>query len=199
MRRTVWGTETCYSCMAFLVAPGPRASNCATYSIRQKQLCDVSRAKNNNRNVYTTCTINVLTKQHSHERHEIQNTSTMSQQCIYIWHLKHAQLLVIIHTPLFPGLPGSAGTRKVKPIWILQKQETVSGSGIRWAICKSAPHSRQITTPAHHTQFFTGRMPLLPPNQQHQRTEGTGYKQHRKIASRYTNQLSFTFFEIQNK
>ena len=25
-----------------------------------------------------------------------------------------------------------AGTRKVKPIWILLKQETVSGSGISW-------------------------------------------------------------------
>ena len=36
-------------------------------------------------------------------------------------------------TALFPGLPGSAGTRKVKPIWILLKQETVSGSGISWA------------------------------------------------------------------
>ena len=33
----------------------------------------------------------------------------------------------------FPGLPGWAGTRKVKPIWILLKQETVSGSGISWA------------------------------------------------------------------
>jgi len=31
---------------------------------------------------------------------------------------------------LFPGLPGWAGTRKVKSIWILLKQETVSGSGI---------------------------------------------------------------------
>jgi len=40
----------------------------------------------------------------------------------------------------FPGLPRSAGTRKVKPIWSLLKQETVSGSGIRWAICKSAAH-----------------------------------------------------------
>ena len=29
---------------------------------------------------------------------------------------------------LFPGLPGWAGNRKVKPIWILLKQETVSGS-----------------------------------------------------------------------
>ena len=31
-------------------------------------------------------------------------------------------------TVLFPGLPGSAGTRKVKLIWILLKQETVSCS-----------------------------------------------------------------------
>jgi len=36
-------------------------------------------------------------------------------------------------TALFPGLPGWAGTRKVKAIWILLKQETVSGSGISWA------------------------------------------------------------------
>ena len=70
----------------------------------------------------------------------------------------------------FPGLPRWAGTRKVKPIWILLKQETVSGSGISWNICKSAPRSRQITTPAPHHSVFTGRMPFLPPNQQHQST-----------------------------
>ena len=52
------------------------------------------------------------------------------------------------------------------------KQETVSGSGISWAICKSAPRSRQITTPAPHYSVFTGRMPFLPPNQQRQSTEG---------------------------
>ena len=57
-------------------------------------------------------------------------------------------------TALCPGLPGWAGTRKVKPIWILLEQETVSGSGISWAICKSAPRSRQITTPAHHHSVF---------------------------------------------
>ena len=51
---------------------------------------------------------------------------------------------------LCPGLPGWAGTRKVKPIWILLKQETVSGSGISWDICKSATRSRQITMPAPH-------------------------------------------------
>ena len=53
------------------------------------------------------------------------------------------------------------------------KQGRVSGSGISWAECKSAPHSRQITTPApHHSDFFTGRMPFLLPNQQRQSTEG---------------------------
>ena len=58
-------------------------------------------------------------------------------------------------TVLCPGLPVWAGTRKVKPIWILLKQETVSGSGISWTICKTAPHSRQITTPApHHSVFY---------------------------------------------
>jgi len=31
-------------------------------------------------------------------------------------------------TALFPGLRGWASTRNVKPIWILLKQETVSGS-----------------------------------------------------------------------
>ena len=57
--------------------------------------------------------------------------------------------LCYIHTHLFngpfPRLPRWAGTRKVKPIGILLKQETVSGSVISWAVCKSAPHSRQKT------------------------------------------------------
>jgi len=57
-------------------------------------------------------------------------------------------------TALFAGLPGWAGTRKVTPIWIFVKQETVSGSGISWAVCKSAPCSRQITTPAPHFSVF---------------------------------------------
>ena len=58
-------------------------------------------------------------------------------------------------TAIFPWLPGWAGTRKVKPIWIILKQETVSGSSISWAICKSASRSRQITMPApHHSVFY---------------------------------------------
>ena len=67
-------------------------------------------------------------------------------------------------TALFPGLPRWAGTRKVKPIWILLKQETVSGSGISWAICKSAPCSRQTATPAPTTLFFY-RPDALPATQ----------------------------------
>ena len=56
---------------------------------------------------------------------------------------------------LLLGLPMWGGTRKVKPIWILLKQETMSGSGISWAICKSAPCSRQIIMPApHHSVFY---------------------------------------------
>ena len=67
-------------------------------------------------------------------------------------------------TALFPGLPGWAGTRKVKPVWILLKQETVSGSGISWAICKSAPRSRQTTTPApHHSVFLQAGCPSCRP------------------------------------
>ena len=63
------------------------------------------------------------------------------------------------HTRPFNG-PFSGTTRvsryqKGKPIRILVKQETVSGSGISWAIYKSAPRSRQITTPApHHSVFY---------------------------------------------
>jgi len=67
-------------------------------------------------------------------------------------------------TALCPGLPGWTGTRKVKQIWILLKQETVSGSGISRAICKSAPRCRQITTPApHHSVFLQAGCPSCCP------------------------------------
>jgi len=77
----------------------------------------------------------------------------------------HSLFLITLHThthththtrlmALCPGLPGWASTRMVKPMWILLKQETVSGSDISWAICKSAPRSTQITTPAPHQPVF---------------------------------------------
>ena len=73
----------------------------------------------------------------------------------------------------FPGLPRWAGTRKVKPIWILLKQDTMSGSGISWTICRSAPCSRQITTPAHHHSVFYSPDALPVAQPQRQSTEGT--------------------------
>ena len=62
---------------------------------------------------------------------------------------------------LCPVLPGWAGNRKAKPIWILLKQETVS---------------EHLTT----RKFFTGWMPFLPPNQQCQSTEGHAYELQKK-------------------
>jgi len=64
---------------------------------------------------------------------------------------------------IFPGLPRPAAIRKVKLIWILLKQETVSGIGISWAVCKSPPCSRQITMPAPQHSVFIGQMPFLSP------------------------------------
>ena len=51
--------------------------------------------------------------------------------------------------------------QKTRTWWILLKQETVSGNGISWAICKSAPRSRQITMPAPHYSAFY-RLDALP-------------------------------------
>jgi len=85
----------------------------------------------------------------------------------YIHAFGHSCLTVHTHTRLTAlcmRLPGWAGTRKVKLIWILQNQETVSGSGVSWAICKSAPRFRQITTSApHHSVFY--RPDALPVTQ----------------------------------
>jgi len=45
-------------------------------------------------------------------------------------------------------------------------------SGISWAICKSAPHSRQ-SRQHPTTEVFTGRMTFLLLNEWHKSTEGT--------------------------
>ena len=93
----------------------------------------------------------------AHLQHQIHQTtnllSTWNENCENIPWSKHTHTHTRL-TALFPGIPRWAGTRKVKRIWILLKQETVSGSGISWAICKSAPRSRQITMPAPHCSVF---------------------------------------------
>ena len=88
-------------------------------------------------------------------------TNFSSSEVTTLWYYTtHTRL-----TALCPGLPRWAGTRKVKPIWILLEQETVSLSGISWAICKSASRSRQITTPAPHLSFLqAGCLSCCPTN-----------------------------------
>ena len=86
-----------------------------------------------------------------------------SALCSLPWYDTHT------HTHTFngplAGTTGWAGTRKVKPIWILLEQETVSGHGISWAICKSAPRSKQITMPEpHHSVLQAGCPSCRPTN-----------------------------------
>jgi len=70
------------------------------------------------------------------------------------------------------GTTGISWNQKGKTSLDLLEQEIVSGSGISWAICKSAPCFRQIIMPAAYHSVFTGQMPFLEPNQQRQSTEG---------------------------
>ena len=58
----------------------------------------------------------------------VKNASIQIYLCIRLHRHIHRS------TAIFLGQPGWAGTRKVKPVWILPKQETVSGSGISWAV-----------------------------------------------------------------
>jgi len=60
------------------------------------------------------------------------------------------------------GTTGVSRYQKAKPIRILLKWETLSGSGISWAICKSAFRSRLINTPAPR-QFLQARCPSWRP------------------------------------
>ena len=97
------------------------------------------------------------------------------ERFLHLWH-RFCSVWQPIHltdysclTASFPGQPGQAGTRKVKPIWIQMRQE------IQWhqldnmqTICTSP---RQITTPTPNHTIFTGRMLFLASNQRLQSTE----------------------------
>jgi len=92
-------------------------------------------------------------------------------------------------TALFPGLPRSADNRKVKSIGILVKQETVTGSGISWAIYKSAPHSRQITTPApHHSTGKRNKIKFEARKEQRKRREEKGREREGMAGRKMGNQ-----------
>jgi len=67
------------------------------------------------------------------------------------------------HLGLCLGIHGWSGTRKVKPGKTklnLLEQETVSGSGISWAICKYTPWPRHI--PCQHPTTVFYRLDALP-------------------------------------
>jgi len=89
--------------------------------------------------------------------------------------LKSSLLLLLLHqfSGLFSRTTLVSWYQKGKPFWILLEQEMM-----RWQwhhldhMQIIAPRSRQITMPVPQHSVFTGRMPFLPPNQQHQSTEG---------------------------
>jgi len=95
--------------------------------------------------------------------HTITHKQAISTPCLMAQHIH-------THNRLRPSWILSrntswAGTRKVnqegKTNLDLLEQEIVSGNGISWAICKSAPWPKHITTPAsHHSVFY--RLHALP-------------------------------------
>ena len=88
---------------------------------------------------------------------------------ICCWHF------IYIHTHPFNG--PFFGTTQVS--WYQKGKTNVDFTEARdgewqWhqpVICRCAPHSRPITTPAPYHSVFTGQMPFLPPNQQRQSTD----------------------------
>jgi len=86
-----------------------------------------------------------------------------------VWYVFLGQWSMVIKYPLDRW----ASTRKVKPIWILLKQETVSGNGMSLAIYKSALRCRQITItmPVSLCSVFYRPDALSAAQQQHQSTE----------------------------
>ena len=89
--------------------------------------------------------------------------STLLSAAVFgLWWLQQQQQQQHTHThthtnltALCPGLPRSAGTREVKPIWILLKQRDGEWQWNQLGLWNSAPISRQITMPApHHSVFY---------------------------------------------
>jgi len=114
-------------------------------------------------------------------------------------HVRHAQHTAVLL--LFWNLSGTTRvsryqkgkTRKVKTNLDLLEQEIVSGSGICWAICQSAPHTRQ---PRQHptTQFFyrPDAFPAAQPTASKHWRENTRHKFQRW---RFSNTFFSTIFQ----
>jgi len=104
---------------------------------------------------------------HSFKYLIINNTT---QSLIYrVWHVfpPASPLLTHTHThthltALSRGLPGWTSTRKVKPIWILLKQETLSGS---WdtQVCTSLQTDNHASTPPLKFFYRPDALPATQP------------------------------------
>jgi len=113
----------------------------------------------------TTCTQMNNHHYYQHQQRQLSETAASRTHTHTHTHT-HTRARARTHpfNAICPGLPRLVGTRKVKPIWILLKQQTVSGSSISWAVCKFAPRSRQITTPApRHSVFLQAGCPSCRP------------------------------------
>ena len=137
----------------------PSTESCCRQSLMISAINCSSRASE------LSCMINIVDQRQSSLSRSERPPFSYQVDNMFWWSIcTHTHTLL---TALCPGLPRWAGTRTIKPIWILLKQETVSGSGISWAICKCALRSRQINMPApHHSVFYR------PPSQQRQSTVG---------------------------
>ena len=92
-------------------------------------------------------------------------------------------------TALCPGLPGGPVAERWNQSGFYWSKRQVSGSGIRWAICKSAPCSRQIITPAPHRSVFY-RPDALPATQP---TSSKHWRQYIHVA----NSVTFVYMHRQ--
>jgi len=80
----------------------------------------------------------------------------VQKSCQHLWHFSQMfRLNRCRHTrpsSIFSGTTRvsqhqKGKTRKVKSVWIYWSKRQWDGIGISWAVCKSAPHPRHITTP----------------------------------------------------
>ena len=89
----------------------------------------------------------------------------------------HARMHTHTHTHLFNGplsgtTPVSQYQKGKTNLDFTEARDSEWHGIISWAICKSAPRSRQITMPVPHHSLFYRPDALLPPNQQRQSTKG---------------------------
>ena len=99
-------------------------------------------------------------------------------------------------TALCPGLPRWGATRKVNQsgfYWSKRQWVAVASAGLYASLHLASdkqPHQHPTTL-----MFFTGRMPFLPPNQQHQSTEGTLCLFMTDLSNKYfTGQIFYEIF-----